>query len=288
MFILVCAILLLFPKKASLGAVEGIQMAWENVIASIIPFLAFVQAMIYTGKADKWARGLKSIFKRLKINEKSAVPFCLSFLAGYPAGGKIVCDMYNDKTITKKEAESFLAYCNNGGIIFAVSVIGEKFFNSYITGVVIFVSQIIAGLILGRVFFTKPTAEEKCEEIKKEPLFSALGKSIASMGAVIGNILASFIVFHALIGALELDRLPVICGIMELTGGIKEAGRLGKASLAAFFFSFGSFSVMAQVASFASLYELRLEKYFLGKVLSGIISATVTFVIMQIVDKICL
>ena len=287
MFILVCVLLLLFPMKASLGAVKGIRMAWENVIASIIPFLAFMQAMIYTGKVEKWTRGVKRIFNFLRINEKSAVPFCVSLLAGYPSGGKIVCDMYERGKITKREAESFLAYCNNGGVVFALSVIGGKFFESYITGIVIFLSQIAAALMLGRVFYTEPSEKKTGNEIKKVPLFGALGKSIASMGDVIGNILASFIVFHAIIGALELDKTPVLCGLVELTGGIMEAGRCSDAPLAAFFFSFGSLSVMAQVAAFSSQYELKMKKYFFGKILSGLISALLTFVFAGIIDKIC-
>lgn len=287
MFILVCVLLLLFPMKASMGAVEGIRIAWENVIASIIPFLAFMQAMIYMGKMEKWTRGIRKLFTFLKINEKSVVPFSVSLLAGYPSGGKIVCDMYGRGEITKREAESFLAYCNNGGIVFALSVIGGKFFESYITGIVIFLSQIAAALIVGRLFYVEPSDEKTRGEIKKEPLLGALGKSIASMGDVIGNILASFIVFHAIIGAVDLDKMPVLCGLVELTGGIMDAGECGNSPLAAFFFSFGSLSVMAQVAAFSSRYELKMKKYFFGKILSGFITAVLTLVFAGIIDKIC-
>lgn len=282
MFLLVCVILLLYPERASTGAVKGIETAMGTVAPSIVPFLVFVQGMMFSGSFEKVMKVTKPVFKALGLPQKSSLPYIASLFGGYPTGCKITVDMYNNGMLTKKEAEAYLSFCNNGGIIFALSVCGKKMFSSIGAGIIVFIAQLIASILTGKLLSSEKSGGEILQSNKKVPLLTALGKGVASGGSVVLNILSSLIVFYSLIEALGLEAYPFLCGITELTRGISICAETNNLPLAAFFFSFGGMAVMAQTASFAAEGGLSLKKYFLGKIISAVLAFAVTYIILHI------
>lgn len=283
MFLLVCVILLIKPNEATAGAIEGLKMALEQVIPAIVPFAVAAQGLIYTGFCEKAAKMLKPFFSLLGIDEACSAPFVISLIAGYPSGCRVICDMYKENIITKGEAEDFLSFCNNGGLIFALSVCGMKSFSSVRAGIIIFLVQIVSSLITAKLLVKKRGREYKGVRYKKIPPTRAMGKSIASGGSVIVNIVSAFVVFYALGEALNLNKIPFLYGLWEMTKGIQFAGEWGSIPLAAFFFAFGGLSVFAQSAAFAWEGELKLTKLFVGK----IITASLAFLITHLILYIC-
>ena len=282
MFLLVCIVLLIRPDEASKGALEGLRVAFEMVLPQILPFGVCAQGLIYTGFCEKAAKLLKPFMRFIGINEGCSAPFVISLVAGYPSGCKAVCDMYKENMITKDEAEDFLSFCNNGGIIFALSICGKKAFGSVWAGVIIFLVQIVSSLVTAKLLIKKREDGDKGVRYKKIPPIEAMGKSIASGGSVIVNILSAFIVFYALGEALNLSKIPFLYGLWEMTKGIQIAGEWGSIPLVAFFFSFGGLSVFAQSASFSSEGELKLTKLFVGKIITASLALLITHLVLYI------
>lgn len=282
MFLLVCVVLICFPAECAEGAREGIKTALEVVIPSILPFLIFAQGMIYTGKSKKISEKCAPLFKLLHLNPNGALPFLSSLLAGYPTGCKVVCEMYKQGIITKDEAEELLCYTNNGGVVFAVNVCGIGAFNSARNGWIVFFVQIVSAIVTGMILSKSGKGEIHIQKIKKASFAEALGKSIASAGVALVNIISAFVVFYALIAALKIEKYPLLCGMCEITKGIVLAGEKGNLPLAAMLFSFGGLSVFAQTASFAAEGELSLKKFFVGKVLSALFAFLITYLYIKI------
>lgn len=282
MFLLVCAMLIIFPEKSAQGAREGIEMALKIVIPSVLPFCIMAQGLIYTGFCPLAERVFSPFFKLLKINSKCAPPFVTSLVAGYPVGCKMLCDMYKEGMITKGEAEEFLGFCNNGGIIFSLSVCGVSVFCDYKTGLLIFLVQVIAGLITAVILSGTENEGGKISYNKKTPLPQALGKAVSSGGGVLLNVISSFVVFYAVISAFSLEKIPLLCGITELTRGVMWAGEVGSVPLAAMFFSFGGLGVFSQCAAILADSGLKMKKMIIGKILTGIIAFLITWGVMYI------
>lgn len=268
MFIAVLFILILFPHEAQAGAMEGLKVAFETVTVAILPFAVVSSALIYSGFAKKTGDFFAPLFKRLKLHPYGATALITGLLGGYPTGCKIACEMYSEGLIDKEECEKILSYTNNGGLIFALNVCGDAMFQDKRAGVIIFsasaVSALLTGLILARGDYSVKRGENK-----KLPLMAALGKSIASGGSVVLNIVSSFIVFYAVASALRLDNVPNLAGVFEMTKGVAYAGEIKNIPLAAFFFSLGGLGVFAQSAAICSEYDIDLKKYVTGKLLQA-------------------
>lgn len=272
MFLLMCAVLVLFPREAAEGAKEGIRVAFETVLPSILPFAAISSAVIYSGLGERLGRFLSPFCeKRLRLNPYGVVAFLSGLLGGYPVGARVVCDLYMEGDIDKKEAEKMLAYSNNCSVVFAVNVCGEKLFSDAKCGWQIFfvhiLSALVVALIMGR-------SEKKEILVKKKRVgfMAALGKGIKSGGFVILNILASFIVMYALMNAFRVERLPFVSGLCEMTSGVSLAGEMKNCALGAFYISLGGLAIFAQTAAVCAEAELSLEKFYIGKALSAAIS----------------
>lgn len=279
MFILMLIILIVFPLEAQIGAREGLKTAFETVIPSILPFSVGVSALVYSGMAQRLVRFFLPVARIFGINPYGMGVFVCSFLAGYPTGCKMVCDMYKATLLDKAEAEKILAYANNGGIIFALNVCGGVFGNP-VAGLVIFFLSVAATFLVA-VMLGQSQAKDVCtQKNKKLPLVAVMGKAVASAGGVILNITASFVVFYALCNATGLNKLPFIEGCVEMTKGIMYAGGIKNLPLGAFFFTLGGVGVLSQSAAICSECDLSLRWYIKGK----IISASVAFLLAYLIS----
>lgn len=281
MFVLVLIILILFPEGAREGAEEGLKVAFDTVIVSILPFSVMCCALVYSGFSERLGRFFMPAARLFHINPYGMTALFTGFLAGYPTGCKMAGDMYSEGLIEKEEAEKILAYANNGGLIFALNVVGEGIFKSKGAGGLVFavsaISALVTAILLGK------SREREIIATKKEklPFMTVLGKSVASGGGVILNITSSFIVFYAISNALGLYRFPFLEGCVEMTKGIMHAGEAHSLPLAAFFFTLGGVGVFSQSAAILSNHNLSLKWYVKGKILS----ASVAFLIMYIITE---
>lgn len=269
MFLLVCVVLLIFPQEATIGAREGLEVAFETVVPAILPFAVFSSAVIYSGAAVKIGKVLSPLWRFLGLNPFGVVAFISGLLGGYPTGCKAVCDMYEQGIINRNSAEKMLSYVNNGGIVFAINILGNTAFNSSSAGVCAFLSAAVASLIAGCVFGREKGRSEYSVETKKTPLLGALGKAIASGGTVVMNIVASFVVFYALSEALKMEKVPLIDGLCEITKGIFYSGKADNLALATFFFTIGGLGVFAQSAALCAKHDLKLNCCIKGKLISA-------------------
>ncbi len=279
MFVLVLIILILFPNEAQAGAREGLEVAFETVIVSILPFSVMSCALVYSGFCERAGRFFAPIARLLGINPYGLTALVTGFLGGYPTGCKMVCDMHKEGLIDKMECEKMLAYANNGGLIFALNVCGGALFHSKRAGLGIFSASVIATIITATVLGKSDVREICLVKKEKLPFMAVLGKSVVSGGGVILNVASSFVVFYALSNALGLYKAPLLEGCVEMTKGIMHAGEVENLPLAAFFFTLGGVGVFAQSAAICSEHNLSLRWYVKGKVLSAAIAFIITYLL---------
>ena len=82
---------------------------------------------------------------------------------------------------------------------------------------------------------------------------------------------------------------PLVSGILELTNGVNLVSNIPiktisqNVILCAFLLGFGGFSVLLQVFSIISKTDLSMKKYFIGKLLQGIIAAFYTYIALKFI-----
>lgn len=275
MFILILFILILFPKEAQEGAREGLKIAFETVIPSVLPFAVVSSMLINSGVCEKLGRIFLPIAKILKINPYGLVVLMMGFLGGYPTGCSMVCDLYKGQMADKEECEKMLCYANNGGLAFALGICGK------IDGWIVFFVSVFSAVVTAMMLGKSKIKDISFQNEEKLPKAAVLGKGVVSGGGAMLNIAASFVVFYAVINALKLQNMPLLEGVVEMTSGIMYAKKMGSLPLAVFFFTLGGVGILSQGAALCSGYNLKMTGYIKGKILS----ATVAFLVMCMITK---
>lgn len=286
MFYLVCVMLVLFPAASAQGAREGLKLAFNSVLPSLLPFAVFSTAVIQSGASRVLSSFASRAFVRLfNLPPVGATAFITGLFGGYPSGVKAICDMGEKGEITQDEAEKLLSFCNNPGIVFMVSVVGIGAFGSAARGAELYIAIVISSILTGVMMRGGGARYERLcvrDEIKayrngKKSSALVLGKSVSSSALAMANVVSAIVVFNSVIEAFSLTRYPLLCGIVEMTRGVFLAGEAKNLPLAAFFAAWGGISVHAQSSAVVSALELDMKKYFIGKALGAILAFVITY-----------
>ena len=191
---------------------------------------------------------------------EGAFAFIMGIISGYPIGAKIVTNFRQNGICTKEEGERLLAFTNNSGPLFIIGTVGISLFFDTRTGILLFLSHILACVSVGIVFrFWKRNTNTKKRvntPIRTIPSSKEIPCNFANLGEIISKSISSAISNVVMIGGfvvlfsvvvsilnntkiLEILAIPFypICnllkidtkfisaffsGIIELTNGVKN------------------------------------------------------------------
>lgn len=280
-------LLTIFPRNIAVSVADTLELCQKSVIPSLFPFLIASNMIILSKKVYTPLNYLLS--KIFGISLSSTWAFILGIICGYPIGGKIALELYDNNIIDKEEKDRLLILANNSGPGFIIGMLGGAIFKNIKVGFIIYISHILASIIYGILtsFFYTKSKNNFLDCKSNDSFFKILSISInKSMEAVIG--ITGVICFFSSIIAL-LDLIPFISGfklkgllygLLEMTNGIKIIStslislRL-KASLCSFLLSFSGLSIFMQLKSFSD--NINKASYLFGKMLCAVISFIITF-----------
>ncbi|WAM30734.1 hypothetical protein [Caldicellulosiruptor naganoensis] len=100
----------------------------QKVVTSLFPYFLIINVLVNSGMISYisyiFLPVAKSIFK---ISSHGFLAFLIGILSGYPIGVKIVCSLYKENLISKKEATKLLLYVNNSGPLFIIGTVEITF-----------------------------------------------------------------------------------------------------------------------------------------------------------------
>lgn len=152
--------LFIFQNAIFLGIKRGFNFCFNLLVPSLFLFMVFSHIVLNINFESKKSLFLNKIANTLfRLPGSSLIAIFTGLLGGYPAGAvNIKCLLENNK-ITEKQAEYLAYFLIGAGPAFTVNVVGVAFFGSRFLGVLIFLSQFLASLLLGfiisRFFFKK-------------------------------------------------------------------------------------------------------------------------------------
>lgn len=214
-------------------------------------------------------------------------------------GAKIISAGVENGNIDSNQAKKMMSFCSISGPMFIIGTVGIAFLNSYISGIIILISNISAALANGLIYrgktekFTK-IKTETC--LKKDNLLSSVVyDSLISILMVGSFIVFSFILIDALKSSGVLHMISntiscvsnntinadvvesILCGFFEMTRGIKDLSATNlslelKTILSCGMVGFGGLSVMMQSLCFLKTINMRFKTMLIQKFTHCILS----------------
>jgi len=291
-------ILCLLPAAASVltqphisvhAVKEGLSICANSVIPSLFPYFFLTNFCLSQGIIQAFGRRLKPCLSKVfHLSSAGCAALTLGVFAGFPIGGQTAIRLYEEGSISKKEAEHLLMFCSNAGPAFAVGVIGEGIFNHWYIGLGLWLIHIFSAATIGFLFRKETTAEQAVSSETGAPtLYTSIANAVIDSSFSLFRVCGFLLLFCIMIAHL-LHLLPsllhrsgaaaVLAGILELTNGIQMLKNLdpvlslpGSAAL----LSWNGFCVHMQVLSAIGQKPLSVKPYFISKLLQSFLSTLI-------------
>lgn len=284
----VMALLLVRSAVAGEAVRRGLTLCARSVIPALFPY--FVVSGLFTslGFAEGVGRRLAPVTEHLfGVGGAGASALFLGLLGGYPVGGRTAGQLYRAGRLEKDEAQRLLAFCNNAGPSFILGVVGLGCFQSLRAGVLLYVIHALSAVLVGVLQKKKGRPRRSAPRPLSPPekILPAFIRSVQdSAGAMVR--ICGFVVFALVVQALlaELTGIthPAALGFIELTGGVVRLGSSPSDFVwAATLLGWGGLSVHGQTAAVLAGTGLRMDRYFLGKLLQAAVSAVLAYMAVR-------
>lgn len=270
------AILILDTKTAYFAAIDGINMCMRSVVPSLFPFIV-ISSLTTKALLGRFRKLLRPLGKLCRIPEGCESLLLTGFLGGYPVGAQCIYQAYCAGSISRKDAERMIGFCNNAGPSFIFGIVGSLFSNSWIPWILWGV-HILSALIVGIIL--PGSAADPCRTLNSQK--TTLVKSISGSIKTMANICGFVLLFRVIISYADkyiLLLLPqylsiTITGLLELTNGCLAlqniAGEHVRFLICTALLSFGGICITLQTAAVTEGLDTRF--YFPGKVMQCCIS----------------
>lgn len=284
----VMALLLVRSAVAGEAVRRGLTLCVRSVVPALFPY--FVVSGLFTslGFAEGVGRRLAPVTEHLfGVSGAGASALFLGLLGGYPVGGRTAGQLYRAGRLEKDEAQRLLAFCNNAGPSFILGVVGLGCFQSLRAGVLLYVIHALSAVLVGVLQKKKGRPRRSAPRPLSPPekILPAFIRSVQdSAGAMVR--ICGFVVFALVVQALlaELTGIthPAALGFIELTGGVVRLGSSPSDFVwAATLLGWGGLSVHGQTAAVLAGTGLRMDRYFLGKLLQAAVSAVLAYMTVR-------
>ncbi len=300
-------LLLRYPALSLQYASTGLTLWLQKMIPTLLPFMILSGIMISMNVTQQFVSLLHPVLHFFfGTTPNGSYTLLMGFLCGFPMGARIAGELRRKGRISKKEAESLLAFCNNIGPIYFLSFVVSTLSleRPVLPFLLMYGVPFFYGMALMRIFpvfsrLAKPwknltdsvSPTEKIHNessIRKdsapEELLPAIDSAILSGLIGIGK-LGGYMVFFNLLNIMfvPFSNLPPFllhlyqC-ILEITSGIAGCGNVHP-YLVLILLPFGGFSCIAQTFSMIRGTDLNIRPYLFHKLMQTGITALCYFVL---------
>jgi len=142
--------LIKYPDQSLEASIRGLNMWWEVVFPSLLPFFIIAELLIAFGVVNFLGVLFEPIMRPLfNVPGVGSFGYMLGMASGYPTGAKIAARLREEKQITQIEAERLVSFTNNASPLFIFGAISAGFFHDAKLGVLLAASHYIGNTIVG-------------------------------------------------------------------------------------------------------------------------------------------
>ena len=264
-------LLIIFSKSAREGAYDGLKLAMNTVLPSLLPLLIIFLTVMKTGAKSLFSK-LFGFVSRWVFNlpEPAISSFLFGMLGGYPTGALLSEEMFESNDLSREQAKRMMCFNFCGGCGFIITAVGSVVFNDAKIGNLLYFSNVISAVLLGFMLSFKEKRIKKGTYSFDEyvPLGDALCVSTNKACKSVLLIASYIILFSAVCNIFKIP--DIFLPILEITNGVCNADF--SLPMTSAFLSFGGICIHLQLSSVMRKLGLKYMEFLVFRALGGIIS----------------
>ncbi len=282
-------LLVLYSPLAMQGAKEGLSLCGQVIIPSMYPFFVLAGIFAELGGSGRSLRKRKFLWAILRQPPAALGVILLGFLGGYPLGARAAAHMMEQGALTRPQAQRLLLFCVNAGPAYLIGAVGSALLGNRQAGVLLFVSTLTAGLVMGLLTRALPDQDAQddalsIDRVQKERkgLDAVLLSSVTQATGSILGVCAWVVLFSALCALLRLlpqsmwSAIPALNVLLEVSSGAAAVIRAGlPLPVLCAALCWGGLSVHCQLLGDLRKTGLPLRLFWVSRILHGALAAAV-------------
>lgn len=251
-----------FPKESFDASVRGLNMWWEIVFPSLLPFFIVSEMLISFGVVTFIGVILEPIMRPLfKVPGVGGFVWAMGMASGNPAGAKITARLRQEGQVTQIEAERLVSFTNSSNPLFIFGAVSVGFFHNPQLGLLLALSHYLGNICVGLImrFYGSSDGDKRKMGRKKITLRSALSsvhqtrlKDNRPIGKLLGDAVTSSIQTLLMIGGFIIlfSVVNKLLYHLHITAFLAKGVEVILSSL--------SFSKMLSIPFISGLFEITL------------------------------
>ncbi|GAE24129.1 membrane protein [Halalkalibacter wakoensis JCM 9140] len=141
---------MIFPQQALEGSIRGLNIWWEVVFPSLLPFFIVSELLIGFGVVTFIGVLLEPLMRPLfKVPGVGGFVWAMGLASGNPAGAKITARLRQEGKLSRIEAERLVCFTSSANPLFIFGAIAVGFFHNAALGIVLALAHYIGNIIVG-------------------------------------------------------------------------------------------------------------------------------------------
>ena len=192
---LLAASLISFPQQSFDASIRGLNMWWEIVFPSLLPFFIVSEMLIGFGVVRFIGVLLEPLMRPLfRVPGVGGFVWAMGMASGFPAGAKLTARMRQEGQLTKIEAERLVSFTNSSNPLFIFGAVSVGFFYNVQLGVILALAHYLGNISVGLImrFYGRDeekTTKEKVRNLSIKDAFAALHRTRIKDNRPIGKLL---------------------------------------------------------------------------------------------------
>jgi sporulation integral membrane protein YlbJ len=176
---IMAASLVIFPEESFEASIRGLDMWWEIVFPSLLPFFIISEMLIGFGIVKFIGVLLEPLMRPLfRVPGVGGFVWAMGMASGFPAGAKLTARLRQEKQISRIEAERLVAFTNSSNPLFIFGAVSVGFFKNAHLGIILALSHYLGNICVGLImrYYGRNDLEEKEKDKNKSkfPIRTAL------------------------------------------------------------------------------------------------------------------
>ncbi|WP_174733816.1 sporulation integral membrane protein YlbJ [Mesobacillus harenae] len=142
--------LISFPQESFDASIRGLDMWWEIVFPSLLPFFIVSEMLIGFGVVKFIGVLLEPLMRPLfRVPGVGGFVWAMGMASGYPAGAKLTARLRQEKQLTRLEAERLVSFTNCSNPLFIFGAVSVGFFYNAQLGVILALAHYLGNMSVG-------------------------------------------------------------------------------------------------------------------------------------------
>ncbi|MDN3014871.1 sporulation integral membrane protein YlbJ [Paenibacillus sp. BSR1-1] len=259
---ILAASLISFPQESFDASIRGLNMWWEIVFPSLLPFFIVSEMLIGFGVVKFIGVLLEPLMRPLfRVPGVGGFVWAMGMASGFPAGAKFTARLRQEGQLTQIEAERLVSFTNSSNPLFIFGAVSIGFFHNTHLGILLALAHYLGNICVGLImrFYGNETPEEEVKKRNNSKIRSALSalhqtrlKDNRPIGKLLGDAVNSSIQTLLMVGGFIIlfSVVNKLLYHLHITAALAKTVELLLSSL--------SFPEMLSIPFISGLFEITL------------------------------